>query len=253
MSLAHTARLSFVHARFQLIDLLRSPASVGLGLGMPVVAFAFFIVPQRSIADNPVFATSAMVALVVFGVMANSLFGFALEISQTRERTWGAYLKGLPGPFASRMAGYAMSTGILALLSAVPVVLLALVATAAHIASERWWIFVAVVVATAAPFMFLSMVIGHLMSSRTSIAVVQVLMLGLAFGGGLFLPPAAFPPWLDVVSTFLPTRHALDLSIWAAEGGGFPVADALGWGVWTFATAAAALAAARWDRTHREG
>lgn len=87
------------------------------------------------------------------------------------------------------------------------------------------------------------------MPSKAAIAVAQVLLLPLAFGGGLFLPPETFPAWLDAVSVWLPTRAGRELVVPAAIGGGvspLAVAVLLGW-------SAVAGAAAVWAYRRDEG
>lgn len=245
-------RLGMTYTRYQFIERLRSPISLVLGLGMPAMTFLFFIAPQRRFADDPTTATAALVAFCVFGVMSNSLFGFAVDIAQAREKAWGAYLRSLPGSVASRLIGYLFSVGTLALLSIVPVILAALLTTSAQIPVERWSSLLTTLIVTNTPFMLMSSAIGFLVSARTAIALVQVLMLGFAFGGGLFLPPAAFPDWLDVLSTALPSRSALELTLWSSNGGDFPVQHSMVWLAWMIGALLAALASASWDRTrHR--
>jgi ABC-2 type transport system permease protein len=73
--------------------------------------------------------------------------------------------------------------------------------------------------ASAVPFMLIGICIGYSMPSKAAIAVVQVVMFGFAFAGGLFLPPILFAPWLDTLSTFFPSRQARELVIWAVQGG----------------------------------
>ncbi len=238
-------RLTLIHAKYQLLDTFRSPTSVVMGLLTPVIAFAFFILPQRSIADNPVFATESLIGLCVFGVMANCLFGFAFEIAQFREKPWGAFMRTLPGSPSARLAGYVFSTGLLALLSTIPLLLTAMLATKATIPSERWVTTLISLVLTAVPFMFISMIVGYLTTSRTAIATIQLLMLSLAFGGGLLMPPALFPDWLNTVSTVLPARQSLELTLWGARSGEFPIASFWGWLAWTFGTLMLATLVAR--------
>jgi ABC-2 type transport system permease protein len=80
---------------------------------------------------------------------------------------------------------------------------------------------------------------------------VQVLMFGLAFGGGLFLPPQLFPGWLDAISRFLPSRHAREIVVWAVQGGDLPVWAWVGYLVWTALLLALALLLFRRDEGRR--
>ena len=86
---------------------------------------------------------------------------------------------------------------------------------------------IAALLITAVPFMLIGIAIGYLMSSKAAVAAAQVLMLALAFGGGLFIPPRAFPDWLANVSFAMPTRSALEISSWVAGIGTEHVAPAL--------------------------
>lgn len=53
--------------------------------------------------------------------------------------------------------------------------------------------------------------------------VANVLLLPLAFGGGLFLPPELFPGWLDTASTFLPSRAGRDPLVGTVTGDTIPL------------------------------
>ena len=73
--------------------------------------------------------------------------------------------------------------------------------------------------------------------------IANIAYLGLAFGGGLFVPPRLFPGVLDVISQGLVSRHVVELA-WRAVAGapgpagswlwiaGYTVAGCLlaGWG-----------------------
>lgn len=90
----------------------------------------FFVIPQRTIAQDPELATAAVIGLAVFGMMVNSLFQFAIEVSQARERPWGAYTRTLPSGAGSRLS-YLLSSGVLSAVSVIPLVVLAALTTEA--------------------------------------------------------------------------------------------------------------------------
>lgn len=103
----------------------------------------------------------------------------------------------------------------------------------------------------AVPFLLLGLAIGYALSAKAAIAVVQAVLFPLAFAGGLFLPPAAFPAWLDTVSLALPSRAARDLVVqvttgFAGSATALPVL--LGW---TAVFAALAVLAYRRDEGRR--
>ena len=244
-------RLASVHAKYTLLETLRVPIAVIGGLVFPALSLLFFVIPQRQVAENPLFATQAVISLSVFAVLANSLFSFGLTIAENREKPWDPYLRTLPAPGISRVLAQVFSTGMLGLASVLPIVILGALLTEATASPGRLLGGLVALALAALPFMFLGIAIGYSMPSKAAIAVVQVLMFGLAFGGGLFLPPQAFPGWLESFSRILPSRQAREIVVWAVGGGIAPAWAVVGWAVWTVLSLALALILFRRDEGRR--
>lgn len=243
--------LTLVHTKYQLIETARVPIAIIGGLLFPALSLLFFVVPQRTVAEDPLFATQAVISLSVFAILSNSLFSFGLNISEAREKPWDPYLRTLPAPAISRVLAQVLSTGVLALASIVPVIVLGAVLTAAE--AEPWRVLagLAALAVSALPFMFIGICIGYAMPSKAAIAVVQIVMFALAFAGGLFLPPFVFADWLDTLSRFLPSRHAREFVIWVVQGGDLAPWVWIGIVVWTTVFLALALVLFRRDEGRR--
>lgn len=246
-----TLRLASLHARYSLLETMRVPIAVIGSLVFPALALLFFVVPQRVVAENPVFATQAVIALSVFAVMSNSLFSFGLSISEDREKPWDPYLRTLPVPGMARVLAYVFSIGLMGLVAILPVVLIGGLFTAAEASAGRIVFGLAMLALSALPFMLIGICIGYSMPSKAAIAVVQVVMFGFAFAGGLFLPPVLFADWLNTLSKFFPSRQARELVIWAVQGGELEPWAWLGIVVWTVVLLALALVLFRRDEGRR--
>ena len=233
--------LTLVHAKYSLLETARVPIAVISALAFPALSLLFFVVPQRTVAENPEWATQAVISLSVFAILANSLFSFGLNIAESREKPWDPYLRTLPAPGISRVLGHVFSTGTIAIAAIVPVIVLGAVFTAAEASWSRVLLGLVALAASALPFMLIGICIGYSMPAKAAIAVVQVVMFGLAFGGGLFLPPEIFPGWLEAISRFLPSRHAREIVIWAVQGGELETWAWVGWLCWTVVALTAAL------------
>lgn len=245
------ASLTAVHAKYSLLETLRVPIAVIGTIAFPALALLFFVVPNRAVADDPSFATQAIVSMGVFAVMSNGLFSFGLTIAENRAKPWDPYLRTLPAPGIARVLAHVFSTGALGLLALLPVVLIGAVATQAEVEPWRVLAGLAAVAVSALPFMLIGTCIGYAMSQKAAIAVVQVVMFGLAFAGGLFLPPILFADWLDVLSRFFPSRQAREFVIWAVQGGDLPWWSWTGILVWTAVFLALALLLFRRDEGRR--
>lgn len=243
--------LTGVHARYTLLETLRTPIAVIGNLAFPALALLFFVVPQEAVAGNPAFATQAVISLCVFSVMVGSLFSFGIGIAENREKAWEPYLRTLPAPGIVRVLAHIFSTGALSLVSLVPLLVIGALFTSATVEPIPFLFGIVAIVVSSLPFMLLGMAIGYSLSIKAAIAVVQVVFFVLAFGGGLFLPPMMFPGWLDTLSRFLPSRQARDLVIWAIQGGELEPLTVVGLFVWIAVLLAIVLALVRRDEGRR--
>lgn len=245
------ARLTLLHARYGLIETLRVPIAVIGTVVFPALALLFFVVPQRSVADNPEWATQAVISLSVFAVMTNALFSFGLTIAENREKPWDPYLRTLPAPGIARVLAQVFSTGALGIVAILPVVAVGGLLTAAEASPLRILAGIAALAVAALPFMLLGTAIGYALPFKAAIAVIQIVMFSFAFIGGLFLPPSLFAPWLDAISRFTPSRQAREFVIWAVQGGTLEWWVWVGIAVWTAVSLALALLLFRRDEGRR--
>ncbi|WP_396655261.1 ABC transporter permease [Microbacterium sp.] len=244
-------RLTMLHAKYTLIETFRTPIAVIGTLVFPALALLFFVVPNRTVADNPEFATQAVISLAVFAVMTNGLFSFGLTIAENREKPWDPYLRTMPAPGVARVLAQIFSTGLLGFVAIIPVIIIGGLFTAAEATPARIGLGLLALAVAALPFMLIGICIGYAMPMKAAIAVVQVVMFGLAFGGGLFLPPILFADWLNTMSQFFPSRQARELVIWAVQGGELPWWVWVGILLWTAAFFVLALVLFRRDEGRR--
>lgn len=246
------------HTKAQLLEQFRIPVAVISSVVFPALVLLFFVVPQPSVTSNPGASLAAIAQLAVFGVMSAYLFNYGVGVAEDRANPWSAYLRALPvGPLPgilARAAG-AMLFGLMSLL---PVLVIGATLTSALDSFTDgdipWWrIPFAVVVwlLCGLPFLALGLLIGYLCTSKVAVAVTQVVFFPLAFAGGMMLPPAAFPEWLNTLSLFLPSRAARDLSVFAITGEGLEPTTVVCLLVWTLVLGAVALWAARRDQGRR--
>jgi ABC-2 type transport system permease protein len=243
--------LAVLHARFQFLETIRIPIAVLGNLLFPSLALLFFVIPQRSVADDPGIATAAVAQLGVFAVMSTCLFSFGVGVSEDRAMPFDPFLRTLPAGAGPRLVGRVLNGVLWSYLALVPLVLLGAFLTAATVTPTQALAAVVLVPAVAVPFLLLGLAIGYRLSSKAAIAVVQATLFPLAFAGGLFLPPEAFPGWLDTLSRFLPSRAARDLAVQAVTGYSAYAGAVVVILAWTAVFAALAVTAYRRDEGRR--
>ncbi|PRZ41287.1 ABC-2 type transport system permease protein [Antricoccus suffuscus] len=242
--------------RSHVIETLRIPIAVVSGVAFPVMSFLFFVIPQSAITSDQLFSLGAIAQLSVFSIMSTFLFTYGVGIAEDRKNPWTSYLRTLPTGGVATIAGRICTAALFAVLSLIPLLLVGILLTAAPDAftsgALSWWRIPAAfgaLILGGTPFIGLGLAIGYGLPSKAAIAVAQVLLLPLAFIGGLFLPSEMFPGWLNAISLGTPTRAARDLVISALTGADLHVSTIPVLVVWS----AALLGLALWGYRRDEG
>lgn len=242
-------RLVLTHARYQLLETLRTPIAVVGSAFVPAASMLFFVVPFAG--DDPVGATYATASMVTLSVLIANVFQYGVGVAEDRDRPWEPYTRTLPAGPVPRLTGRIIAGLALTFISMLPVVVIAAVATEARISPLAFLAAASTVLVVAAPFTLLGLAIGYSMPSKAAVVMAQVVFFPLAFGGGLLTAPDQAPGFIEAISPYLPTRGAVEL-MWAAVGTYRPNPVALIMlGVWIVALAAVAGWAYRRDEGRR--
>ena len=114
------------------------------------------------------------------------LFNYGVGVAADRSLPWDGYTRTLPVGPAPRLIGRLLAFVVLGL---APLVLLAWFLTAATLPLSRLALTAAALLAAGVPLFGLGISIGYSLSTKAALAVARSLLMPLAFGGGLFLPP----------------------------------------------------------------
>jgi ABC-2 type transport system permease protein len=208
--------LALAHARAETANLARYPA-----YALPTVAFPALLLllfgrqfqagePDRLLAG---FAATALLTV--------AFFQFGVGIATSRTTPWEAYLRTLPAPPTTRLAGRVLSALVFA---SATVGMVALVAAGVYDVGMAPWRFAALGLALLAgsiPFALLGIALGYWLPPRAALPMANVLYLPLAVGGFLWTRPTRdVPRDVDLASQLLPTRSWMELLDPIATGDG---------------------------------
>jgi len=202
-----------LHTRYVALETIRVPIAVVGTVMFPVLSFLFFVVPFREISGDPVASTAAVSQLGLFAVFSVCLFTFGVGVADDRSTPWDPYVRTLPVGAGPRIVARLLNGVLFALLGLLPLLLTAALLTEASVTPTQALLGLGALAVAGVPLLFMGVAIGYSLPVKAAVPVAQVLLLPLAFGGGLFIPPEGFPAWLDAVSQGLPTRAGRDLII----------------------------------------
>ena len=230
----------------RLLSLLRSPAYVAGTLATPSLIMIFLGV---GLADTTGEANTIMASFTVFAVMGIAFFQFGVGIAENRSSPWAIFERVLPAPIVVRLAGSTISAMLFATAATGLVVVVSHVFMPVALSTVAWLRLCLVLLASGVPLSLLGVAIGYWVSSRAALPVANIAYLGLAFAGGLFIPPQFFPDALEAISHCLISRHVVELAWRAVTDSPWSIAPWL----WVFGYTVAAFLLAGWGYRRDEG
>jgi ABC-2 type transport system permease protein len=200
-----TIRLTVLHARAMTTELARYPAYVVPTLLFPSVFFLFFAVPGAEAG-----ATAKMATFAGFAVIGVAFFQFGVGIAVERASPWEAYLRTLPIGVGVRLAARVLSAAVFATVAAAGLLLVAVATTDASLTPLRWVALGLALLVGMVPFALLGIALGYWVPDRGALPVANLLYLGLAYAGGLWIGVRSLPTAVRGISPYLPTRALAD-------------------------------------------
>ena len=210
-------RLSLTHARAMTIELARYPAYVVPTLVFPSVFFLFFAASGTR-GDS----TARMATFAGFAAIGVAFFQFGVGIAAERASPWETYLRTLPIGPAVRLGARLLSAALFASAAAGTLVAVAVAVTGDGLPPLRWPALALALLAGMVPFALLGIALGYWVPERGALPVANLLYLGLAYAGALWMPARDLPAPVRTVSPLLPTRSLSDLLVATARGSPFP-------------------------------
>jgi ABC-2 type transport system permease protein len=206
-------KLTLVHARLQIVELVRFPGfSLGT-LAFPGVVFVLFGLPRA--ARHPDLQLASYSAFAVLGV---GFFQFGVSGAIERGTPWQAWLRTLATPPAVRIAARVVSALAFTFASVAVVVGIALGTTSVSLSATEWLRLGVALLAGSVPFVVLGLSIAYWTSPKSALPVANILYMLLAYAGGLWTGPADLPHVVRTLSPYTPARQWGDV-LWPAVTG----------------------------------
>jgi ABC-2 type transport system permease protein len=182
-------------------------------LAFPSLLFLLFAAPRAG--EDAAALMAGFAAMAVIGV---AFFQFGVGIAVERGLPWEAYMRALPVGAPTRMAARVVSGSAFALAAAAGVAATAAVSTGVSLSPDRWLLLGTALLLGSIPFGLLGVALGYLAPPRAALPLANLLLLPLAYAGGLWTAGRHLPDGVDDVSRVLPTRRWGEL-VWASVAG----------------------------------
>ncbi|MFJ6756552.1 ABC transporter permease [Streptomyces sp. NPDC091273] len=162
-----------------------------------------------------------MVAMASFGALTAVLMGNSERIAKEREQGWVRQLRLTALPGHGYVLAKTAGAGVLSLPSVLTVFAVAAAVKDVRFEAWQWLALTGAIWAGSLVFAALGVAIGYLASGDNVRPLSMLFYFGLSILGGLWMPTANFPQWLQTIANWLPTHAYAGLGQ-AIELGGAP-------------------------------
>ncbi len=200
-------------ARAEVVKSARMPEFAIPTIVLPPAFYALFALGMGR--GDVEMATHTLATFGVFAVMGPSLFGFGANVASERQ-TGQLELKRLsPMPAGAHIAAKLIGTMIFSAIAIGLVYGLAILA-GVSLSPQKWAMLAVLHVLAVIPFALIGLGVGYRMGQKGAIAIVNVLFLGLAVAGGLWMPIATLPEMIQTIAWGLPSYHLGEMALMVA-------------------------------------
>lgn len=170
----------------------------------PAAFYALFTLALGK--SSPGAAAAALAGYGVFASIGPALFGFGAGVAMEREQGLVELKRVSPMPagayVAAKLAASVAATGMaLTLIYALSLV------GGVQLSLNRWAMLVGLHLVSTVPYALIGFGIGTRMGGKGAVAMANALFLGLSVVGGLWIPSAMLPHWMQAIGQAVPAYH----------------------------------------------
>lgn len=213
LALSQRVSLYLNEARYEFLNVWRTPAFSLPSLAFPVIFYIFFglVFNMGGRSDNQ--AMYLMGTYGTFGIMGPALFGFGAGLATDRDQGWLLLKQASPMPIAAYFFAKVMMSMLFALIILVTMFALAAFAGGVVLAWHQWLLLVAMLVVGTLPFCAIGLCIGCWAKAGPAVAIVNLVYLPMALLSGLWIPIMVFPESLQLTALIYPSYHLSQLAL----------------------------------------
>ena len=208
-------------AKYEIVKNTRVPIYAASTVFFPVMFYVLFglVLGPSNPVERAQSATYLLATMGTFGVMAASLFGFAVSLAIERGQGWLQVKRASPMPLAAYFTAKLLSA--MAFSATIAITLLVVGTAFAHVRLAPLQVveLIGILMAAAIPFGAMGLALGYLAKPNSAPALVNLAYLPMSFCSGLWIPIFLLPKVVKEIARLLPPFHVSQLALRAVGMG----------------------------------
>ena len=198
----------------------RTPGFVAISMGLPIMFFVFFGLPNvgKHTSNGISLGAFILASLSTYAVSNVVVYNVGIGVATQRGRKFDLLQRASPLPPFVAVLAMVIGGLALALISLIALFIVAALG-GVHMSAGAWVQLLLWVAIGCLPMLGLGLSIGYGASPTSAPALASLLYLPIAFASGLFIPLSQLPEFVRAVARYLPLYHEGQLG-WITVGAG---------------------------------
>ncbi len=201
----------------ELLKVIRAPEYIVPTMIFPVAFYTLFgvVLSQGPGASEYLLATYG-----VFAVMGPAVFGFGVAVANERDKGWLDLKRASPAPGIGYITAKIAVTLLVASIAISLVYAVAGFAAGVQMPRATWVLLFVTHVLSTLPFILIGLTIGFTLSVNAAVAIANLVFMGLAILGGLWIPITLYPNAMQKLALALPSYHLGEIALFVSKAPG---------------------------------
>jgi ABC-2 type transport system permease protein len=200
--------------KYEFLKMLRNRMYSFSVIGFPIMFYLLFGISmahgRKEALDT---ARYLLAGYSCFGMVAASLFGIGVGLSNERANGWLDLKLASPMPPSAYIFAKVVSCMVFALMIVGLLVLIGITLGGVHMTPLEFLELSGITLCGAIPFSAMGLFIAAVVSPTAAPGVVNLIYLPMSFASGLWMPIEILPRWLQHIAPALPTYHYAQLAL----------------------------------------
>lgn len=206
----------------ELLRIIRNPYYVFWSLLMPIMFYFIFTrVVNAGTDDTKQWQAHYLMSMAAFSVMGSAIMTLGIRLVQEQTQGWNTFIRITPLPSPVYFFGKMFGQSVMHLFSVLCIFAAGYLINGVSLTAAQWLLSGLWLLAGSLPFLALGTIIGSMKRVDTASGVSNVLYMGLAVAGGMWMPLDIMPKLMQKIGYWLPSYNYGD-GAWAIVAGDSP-------------------------------
>lgn len=202
----------------------RDKSTFIMSIGMPIfMYFVFTSLIQVPKDYQAVFYREYLISMTAFSLCSFSLFTFPFDIIQDRKNGWSMRLKHVNLSSFEIYFVKMLKMIVMYIVAIASVFLVGGYFKGVELTAKQWFVSGLVLLLGGVLFLGIGVVMSLFKEIKTASVFSNILYLGMAALGGLWMPTSQFPEWIQPYSKAMPTYQFRELAVGYINNGRVPI------------------------------